>query len=133
MEGNRGLQSSAERVRFLGWPGVEHPWGTEGSSTVCSEEPDCSDSDDSLRQAILSGVTAKNQTAAREGSDGTKRGQDVNGIKVAITTSKGRTTATTLEASANARLENGVEIDEDCCAWRCCDDGYNDCVNSSGS
>jgi hypothetical protein len=63
-----------------------------------------------LREAIPSGVTAKNQTEAREGSDGTKRGQDGNGIKVAITTSKGRTTTTTLEASANARLEKRVEI-----------------------
>lgn len=99
-----------KRVRFLGWSGVEHRWETEGSSTVCSEGSDCSGADDSLRQAILSGVTGKNQAVAGEGSDGTKRGQDGNGIKVVITTSKDGTTTTTLEASANARLENGVEI-----------------------
>jgi hypothetical protein len=98
-------------VRFLGWSGVEHPWETEGSSTVYSEGSDCSDADDSLSQAILSGVKAENQTKVTgEGGGDAKRGQVGNGIKVVITTSKDGTTTTTLETSANARLGNGVEI-----------------------
>jgi hypothetical protein len=100
-----------KRVKFLGWSGVDNPWETEASSTICSEGSDCSDTDEPLRQAILSRVASKNHiTDSEEGSAGIKRGELGNGIKVTISTSKDGTTTTTLQVSANARLENGVEI-----------------------
>jgi hypothetical protein len=103
-----------KRVRFLGWAGVENPWETEASSTVCSECSDCSDSDGSFGQTKPSDVPAEDPTmVAEEGTEGAERKWEVRnceGIKVVITTLKDGTTITTLETGPHTELENGVEI-----------------------
>jgi hypothetical protein len=103
-----------KRVRFLGWAGVESPWETEGSSTVCSECSDCSDSDGSFGQTKPSDVPAEDPTmVAGEGTEGVEKKCEVgncDGIKVVIITSKDGTTTTTLEAGPHTKRESGVEI-----------------------
>jgi hypothetical protein len=103
-----------KRVRFLGWAGVENPWETEASSTVCSECSDCSDSDGSFGQTKPSDVPAEDPTmVSEEGTEGAERKWEVRnceGIKVVITTLKDGTTITTLETGPHTELENGVEI-----------------------
>jgi hypothetical protein len=103
-----------KRVRFLGWAGVENPWETEASSTVCSEGSDCSDSDGSFGQTKSFDVPAEDSTmVAGEGTEGVERKWEVGnyeGIKVVITTSKDGKTTTTLKAGPHAKLEKDVEI-----------------------
>jgi hypothetical protein len=99
-----------KRVRLLGWAGLENPWETETSSTVCSGGSDCSDADECVGRSKQPDGENENQTVGKGG--GIEEGGigEIEGIKVVITTSKDGTTTTILSAEPHKTPRNGVEI-----------------------